>query len=322
MKKRIALILPYFGKLPNYFQVWLCSAGKNEFIDFYIFTDNRKENYILYDNIKWYETKFDHLKKRIYSILPYKICIDDPYKICDFRPLFGLIFQNYISEYEFWGHCDPDIIWGDLSKFLTSNILNNYDKIYNRGHLVLYRNIKKINYMVLKELPNSYLKAKLVFQTRYSAHFDESNLLNRYIKYENLRVYEQVDCADVDYMFMDFRIVNLFHERELVDYFDYNEGHIYGYKQNEKIEYSYLHLQKRNIKINSTIDLNNFKIYPNLFINSNVSKEICEATNKEKIRYRKQKKRELFLRRINNLKSGAIKFRILGFLEKIRRWDR
>ena len=37
--KSIALVLPYFGVLPNYFSYWLESAGKNESIDFLLFSD-------------------------------------------------------------------------------------------------------------------------------------------------------------------------------------------------------------------------------------------------------------------------------------------
>lgn len=37
--KKIILILPYFGKLPNFFYLWLQSAINNSTIDFLIVTD-------------------------------------------------------------------------------------------------------------------------------------------------------------------------------------------------------------------------------------------------------------------------------------------
>lgn len=39
-KFKVAIILPYFGKLPNYFQLWIKSAEMNKDFDFLIFTDN------------------------------------------------------------------------------------------------------------------------------------------------------------------------------------------------------------------------------------------------------------------------------------------
>ena len=36
---KIAIIIPYFGSLPNYYDVWKKSVIKNETIDFYLVTD-------------------------------------------------------------------------------------------------------------------------------------------------------------------------------------------------------------------------------------------------------------------------------------------
>ena len=40
MNYKIVMILPYFGKLPNYFDLWLQSAEKNSTIDWLIYTDD------------------------------------------------------------------------------------------------------------------------------------------------------------------------------------------------------------------------------------------------------------------------------------------
>jgi len=37
MEKRVVLIVPYFGKFPNYFECWKKSAIANEEFDFLIF---------------------------------------------------------------------------------------------------------------------------------------------------------------------------------------------------------------------------------------------------------------------------------------------
>lgn len=320
---KIALVMPYFGKFPNYFQLWIDSAAKNAFIDFFVFTDNDKSQYLQYPNIKWINMDFTEIKDRISNILPYKICLDKPYKLCDFRPLFGLIFESFISQYDFWGHCDADIIWGRLNYFLSEDILNLHDKIYDRGHLCLYRNTKEINRMILKELKESYLSAEMVFRTKYSAHFDESFLLERYVKNMNLKVYREVDCADVDYMFLDFYIVNKCRQRENIEYFEYRNGGVYGKKNNKLVEFAYVHLQKRemNYFFNKDFRLDNIYIYPNIFSLSNDNELENINTKKQKKNYHTKKNRELFIRKINNIKNGALIFRMKHLGEIIRKWN-
>ena len=39
MDNKIAMIMPYFGKWPKWINLFFYSCGKNEFIDFYIFSD-------------------------------------------------------------------------------------------------------------------------------------------------------------------------------------------------------------------------------------------------------------------------------------------
>lgn len=39
---KIALILPYFRGLPDFFQLWLKSCGANPSIDWFVFTDDRR----------------------------------------------------------------------------------------------------------------------------------------------------------------------------------------------------------------------------------------------------------------------------------------
>ena len=48
-------------------------------------------------------------------------------------------------EYDFWGYCDIDLIFGNIRKFITDDILDKYDKILSRGHFTLFRNKDSIN---------------------------------------------------------------------------------------------------------------------------------------------------------------------------------
>ena len=59
--------------------------------------------------------------------------------------MYGCIFKDFLSDYSHWGYCDSDVIFGDLKSFLTEDKLNNYDRIYQHGHMCIYKNSDEIN---------------------------------------------------------------------------------------------------------------------------------------------------------------------------------
>lgn len=65
---KIAFIVPYFGKLPNYFNLWLKSAKMNPQVDVFFFTDN-EEPQGLSKNIHWVKTTFADVKARAQSLI-------------------------------------------------------------------------------------------------------------------------------------------------------------------------------------------------------------------------------------------------------------
>lgn len=74
--------------------------------------------------------------------------------MCDFRPFYGRIFKYYLRGYQFWGYCDIDIVFGDLSKVLNEDFLSNIDifTAYDKslvGHFTVLRNTEEINNLCL-----------------------------------------------------------------------------------------------------------------------------------------------------------------------------
>ena len=121
-KHSVALILPYYGKFPNYFPLWLKSAGANPSFTFMIFTDIDMSGYNIPPNVQVHHMTFEDIKKMISPHLDFDFVCDTPYKLCDYRPMFGLIFEDYLSGYDFWGFCDSDVIFGDMSKYINDDI--------------------------------------------------------------------------------------------------------------------------------------------------------------------------------------------------------
>ena len=139
---KIALIIPYFGKFRNDNDFWLKSIELNPTIDILIFTDQQIK---VPENVKLIAMSFIDFRRLIQSKFDFDVSIPQPYKICDFRPAYGYILSDYLSGYDFWGHCDNDLIFGNIRKFIPDSILNSYDKILRRGHFTLYRNKPETN---------------------------------------------------------------------------------------------------------------------------------------------------------------------------------
>ena len=85
------------------------------------------------------------MKELFQNHYDFPISISAPYKFCDFRPAFGEIFSDYLVGYDYWGHCDVDLIWGDIRKFVTDDVLTKYKRIFSRGHCSIYENSSEVN---------------------------------------------------------------------------------------------------------------------------------------------------------------------------------
>ena len=124
--KKILLILPYFGKWPVWFDAFLTSVDKNDTIDWLIPTDCLiPESYPA--NITFLKTTLKEINVLINSTIQCNVTISAK-KFCDLKPAFGEIFQEYITSYDFWGITDLDIIYGDIRKFITNELLNKYGR--------------------------------------------------------------------------------------------------------------------------------------------------------------------------------------------------
>ncbi len=152
MEFKIAFIVLLFGKYEWYLSYFLASCKYNQSIDFYILTDFPNEFHELSSNIRVLEYTKEQFVKDASQSLGFKISLERNYKICDFRPAIGLIFNKLISGYDFWGYCDVDLVFGNIRDFINNELLKTYDIIsarhdYLTGCFALYRNTPKINNM-------------------------------------------------------------------------------------------------------------------------------------------------------------------------------
>lgn len=155
MENKIIVITSRFGSLSEFFDLWLKSASRNKDVDFLILTDiDIKCNA---DNIMVEKySSFEQFINEVNEKIGYNTGIVTPFKTADLRPAYAFLFEDIIKQkyyerygnkgkYDFWGYCDTDLIFGDLSHFISDDTLDNCDVFQTWGHFTLVRNIDKFN---------------------------------------------------------------------------------------------------------------------------------------------------------------------------------
>ncbi|NEO32230.1 MAG: hypothetical protein F6K36_17710 [Symploca sp. SIO3C6] len=174
---KIVLIVAYFGQWPTWFPAFLQSCKYNPSIDWLFFTDCEIPDLSL-NNVRFVPFTLEKFGVLASEKLGFKVELPFVYKICDFKPTFGVIFPDYIHDYDFWGHCDLDVVWGDIRNFINDNILSKYEIISARkemicGHFSLFRNNIRIN-SIFTKVP--YYQGQL--QVPKTGGFDEAAMTN------------------------------------------------------------------------------------------------------------------------------------------------
>lgn len=181
MKKRktsrpsIAIVICYFGKLPWYFDYYVHSCSYNPSVDVYVIIDDTSYTKRIPSNIKIINATLTDVSRLASEKLGFEICIQNAYKLCDFKPAYGVIFGDLLKKYDFWAFGDIDVIYGNIRNFLTETILGEFDLISVRpdwipGCFLLFRNEPKMN--SLFKMSKDYRK---VFTSTKHFCFDETN---------------------------------------------------------------------------------------------------------------------------------------------------
>ncbi len=204
--KSIGYLIPYFGKLPQSLEMWLLSCKMNPTVDWILLTDDKTE-YDYPENVKVKYCTYEEIKERIASHYDFPIVINKPWKLCEYKSAYGEIFAEELEGYDFWGHCDMDLIWGDIRKFVTDEMLEKYDKIGYQGHSTLYRNTKENNRIYRTEIEGitSYKEA---FTTEEGLCFDEV-AINQIYEHLGIEYYKTPNFAHLDIFANSFHLGHL-----------------------------------------------------------------------------------------------------------------
>ena len=153
-KPRIWLYMPYFGAFPNYFQLYLDSLAQNvDCLSVFLMTDSDLSGYRVPDNLIRIPLTLDALREKAARLINNEFgmnvqadaLLKKPYKLADFRIMYPELFRDIseqygVSEDDFVGWGDCDLIYGRVSDFLDMN--EDYQVIGGlHGHLTAVRNI-------------------------------------------------------------------------------------------------------------------------------------------------------------------------------------
>lgn len=166
--KSIAILIPYFGRWPEWFNLYLESCRQNPTIH-WIFISDCKAPDNAPSNTKFIHTTFNKYCQQASKALNINFSPASSYKLCDLRPAYGYIHHELIKGYDFWGYGDIDVIYGDIRHFYTDTILSKSNTLSTHwdrasGHLFLLKNtplfieaFKKIpDWQTLLEDPNHH----------------------------------------------------------------------------------------------------------------------------------------------------------------------
>ncbi len=173
-RMKIAVIICYLGRMPWYFRYFTHSCGYNPTVDFYIVTDQTIDD-DLPPNVKPVYMSMDDISALATRKLGFEVVIKSAYKLCDFKPAYGLLFEDMLSDYDFWGHGDIDVVFGNIRSFLSEEILKGHDLICVRhdfltGYFQLFRNTEKMKMLFTRS--KDYRR---VMQEDRHLCFDETN---------------------------------------------------------------------------------------------------------------------------------------------------
>lgn len=298
--KKICIINTWIGVFPDNFPIWFESASMNPTIDFYIVTDQNTNRYHA-SNITFINMSLKGIKSKLEEKTGIRITLKTAYKLCDYKPLWSVLIGDKLADYDFWGHCDLDVVFGDIRRFITDELLEQYDRVFDCGYLIIYRNNEEMNelYRISNDKDNMAYPFKCVARTNWACYFDEYMGMSILVwKYKRPLIDQLTEkyIQDFDWKRLEFKSyitgkTFIFHWKngKLYRIGVDEDGRIVGeehpnYQCNEIL---LVHIQKRKMNIsldmNSKADLNDYWIYPNCYTKERPTEPLY--TVEEKIAY-------------------------------------
>ena len=151
------MAIPYYGPLPKWLPLFLKSAASNAQVHFFLITDE-KVSQPLPPNVTHVPLSLAQIEERVRKTLSPHFRFSCGYKLCDVKTYYGIVFEDLFRDSDFWGYCDIDLVFGDLSPVVNETRLNQFDFFCADagpvvGTFCLFRNNERMNSLG-KSVPN------------------------------------------------------------------------------------------------------------------------------------------------------------------------
>ena len=299
---KIAMFAPYFTKpgsgFPNYFEYWQKSAASNSSIDFYIPTNVDISKYKKYENINFICMTDIEYWGKLEKLLGFSVP-RTYYKTGEHRALYGILFENVIKEYDYWGTTEFDVIYGDILKFIQPYIDKKESVIGRYSPFRLIKNTEPLRYLPLKNLQevSHPLNVDTAYSQSFCWYYDEISGMG--LRYYQAGIKEIVLGPYMGEVDQKYKFLYCMGRRGKWG-FSWNNGKLIGYNNlGEKTELMYIHLQKRKLNVDDNKEVaDKFCIVPNRFINDceidkNITPNSIVYTLKNRMAFCKKMNRDL-----------------------------
>ncbi len=146
MKRPLAALSPWIGPLPDYFPLFCESCRNVPNVDFYVVCQERRGG--LPDNVRLVDLDLRGLARQKLGLEP---CLVHPLKMCDLRPMFGVLFEEILEDHQYWGFVDLDQIFAtslsgvlERARQAKPDIINLHKK-FTHGPSLFARNHPSVN---------------------------------------------------------------------------------------------------------------------------------------------------------------------------------
>jgi hypothetical protein len=137
------MIMPYFGRWPEWIELFMISCQWNPTVNWVFYTDCGVPA-CAPENVRFVHMSFDDYREMVSKRLAIQFPKTSPYKLCDYKPAYGFIHENEVAGFDYFGFGDIDVIYGDIRRFytfeiLSHNLISAHDNRLS-GHFCLLRN--------------------------------------------------------------------------------------------------------------------------------------------------------------------------------------
>ena len=270
--KKIKMICPFFGQLPSHINLWIKTISFDKGVEWLIFTDDDREM-IGADNVFVFHLAWDVFKEKIAESFDFPIRLETPYNLCDFKPFYGYIFSDFLTDCDYWGYCDiSDTIFGSISSLLSFCLNGEDKKIGLLGHLSLFKASKESFLRPLSKNDSLSYSIQTILGSKTNLGFDEFYKININSIYErNGIAIERIDDKyfDASDMYYPFRKVEYKNglwktQKNRNTIFKWDNGRLFALSaigdRIETKEIIYVHFQKRRM-INNVSNLDDLSVF-------------------------------------------------------------